>query len=490
MLVRIITVLYVIGILGLFWLNRQREERTSKALWIPVIWLGICASRPVSGWLQSGPTMESLQSQYLEGSPTDAAVWAVLLIAGLLVLLWRAKAAFEILRANFPLLLYFAYCGVSIVWADYPFVSLKRWIKAIGDVVMILVVLTDSSRLLAIKRLLVRVSFILIPVSVLLIKYYPDLGRSYNTWSWVPMYSGVTTGKNLLGMTCLVCGLSSLWVFLLEFESPKSKERTRRMIAHGVILIMTLWLFRTANSMTSLSCFLGAGLVMVFVRRAKPVPKPSRIHFAVAAVVLLAVFALFVDSSGVLVKKLGRDASLTGRTDVWSAVIANVSNMWFGAGFESYWMGDRLGRVWATIGEGAEGIQEAHNGYLEVYLNLGWIGLSLLAVVMLSSYRRIVSAFRSCSDVALLLLSYFVVSLIYSLTEAGFRMMAPVWIALLLAIITASPESWPAYSSAAAKVEEDGEAQLQPAPAWRARHARSTGGSLQSASVHRLRKGS
>ena len=42
------------GIAGLFFLDRDKSVRTSKALWLPVIWLWIAASRPVSLWLAPG----------------------------------------------------------------------------------------------------------------------------------------------------------------------------------------------------------------------------------------------------------------------------------------------------------------------------------------------------------------------------------------------------------------------------------------------------
>jgi len=452
----IATIIFVIGICGLFWLDRHPDEHTSKALWIPVIWLAICASRPVSSWVQSGQVMD-LRVRYLEGSPLDAAIWGVLLIAGLIVLLWRVQAASAFVNVNLALILYFTYCGVSIVWADYPFVSFKRWIKAAGDVVMILVVLTDNNRLPAIRRLLTRVSFVLIPVSVLLNKYYPAVARAYNR-HWEAMYSGVTTGKNLLGMTCLLCGLASLWSLLLAHALPKGKERRRRKLAHGVILLMVLWLLHMAHSMTSLACLGLGSLVMLFIRRAKPVARPLRIHVAATAVVLVAVFALFLDSSGVLVRSLGRNPTLTGRTEIWHAVLVNSSNSLLGAGFESYWMGDRMVSVWKILGSGAEGIQEAHNGYLEVYLNLGWMGITFFALVLLVGYRRIVAAFRWCPDVAVLMLSYFVTAIIFGLTEAAFRMMAPVWISLLLAMLAVSRHVW--VPSAAAVPEIEGQARL------------------------------
>ena len=48
MFVQIATLAFFAGILGLFVLNRDRTVTTSKALWIPVVWLWIAGSRPVS----------------------------------------------------------------------------------------------------------------------------------------------------------------------------------------------------------------------------------------------------------------------------------------------------------------------------------------------------------------------------------------------------------------------------------------------------------
>jgi exopolysaccharide production protein ExoQ len=52
-----------------------------------------------------------------------------------------------LLQKNIPVLLYFSFCTVSIVWSDFPFVALRRWIKALGDVGMVLIMLTEPAPL-------------------------------------------------------------------------------------------------------------------------------------------------------------------------------------------------------------------------------------------------------------------------------------------------------------------------------------------------------
>ena len=165
----IATVVYSLGILGLFWLHREENSKTSKALWIPVVWMSIAGSRMVSEWLQVAPA--TTVDQYLEGSPLDRLILGGLLAAGLIVLVSRGTKVVTVLRANGPILLFFFYCAISIFWSDYPDVAFRRWIKALDDPVMVLIVLTDIDPSAAVKRLLARTGFLLVPLSVLLITY-------------------------------------------------------------------------------------------------------------------------------------------------------------------------------------------------------------------------------------------------------------------------------------------------------------------------------
>src|SRR5437016_5175171 len=201
------TVVYAVGILGLFALDRDRNARTSKALWLPVVWMLLAGSRPVSQWLGLRPPILSAE-QYLDGSPLDRNILVGLIGAGVIVLLGRREVG-TLLRANSPVVAFFAYCAASILWSDFPDVAFKRWIRAVGDLVMVLIILTDPDRPTAVKRFLARIGFLLMPASILLIKYYPDLGLGW--WYGKTLFVGVAQDKNMLGMICLVSGLGCAW---------------------------------------------------------------------------------------------------------------------------------------------------------------------------------------------------------------------------------------------------------------------------------------
>ena len=203
------SLIYALGIGGLFYLNRDKSIRTSRALWMPVIWFWILGSRAVSIWLGGAPaqTVDAV----MDGSPIDALVFQLLLAGGVAVLVRRRHRSLSVLKANWPIVWYFLYCLLSVIWSDFPDISIKRWIKATGDVVMALVVVTDAQPVAALRRLFSRVGFLLIPASALLIKYYPYLGRKYDPWIGTQSVTGVTTDKNLLGVTTYILALGALW---------------------------------------------------------------------------------------------------------------------------------------------------------------------------------------------------------------------------------------------------------------------------------------
>jgi exopolysaccharide production protein ExoQ len=160
--------------------------------------------------------------------------------------------------------------------------------------------------------------------------------------------------------------------------------------------------------------------------------RPAAVHFLVGMVICVCVSVLFLGLGPGVLESMGRNATLTDRTGIWAVVISMIKNPLLGTGFESFWLGPRLQKVWSVYKWGPT---EAHNGYIEIYLNLGWIGIGLLAVVIATGYRTVLAAFRHKLPTGNLVLAYFVVGVVYNFTEAAFfRMMAPAWILFLLAV--------------------------------------------------------
>lgn len=426
---RIASFVFAAAILGFFALDRDRRVRTSKALWLPVLWIWIVGSRPVSSWLGLGPRTSAVS----EGSPFDAVIFTVLLGVGIVVLISRRNRTSACLKASWPIFIYFVYCLLSVLWSDFPDIAFKRWTKAIGDLTMVLIVITDPKPLAALKRLFSRTGFILLPASILLIKYYGDLGRAFDPYGAMEI-TGVTTNKNTLGVVTMVLSLGAVWRMLTLLRDSTQRNRGRHLLAQGTLLGCGVILLVMAHSTTSASCFaLGAGLM---VATGLPVigRRPATVHALVLSVVFAGGLAMLFGGDAV-VHAMGKSTDFTGRLPIWKTVIPMAPNPVVGAGFESFWLGSRLQRVWSAFPVFRP--NEAHNGYIEVYLNLGWMGVGLIALILMNGYRRAVATFRRDPAIGGLLLAYVVAATIYSVTEAGFRLLDPIWIFLLLAVVAA-----------------------------------------------------
>jgi exopolysaccharide production protein ExoQ len=379
-------------------------------------------------WLGMSPT-GSKADVYAEGSPIDRTVFMALVAAGLAVVISRQEQVGPILRQNWPVVLFFSYALFSMLWSDDPFVTLKHWIKGIGDVAMVLIVLTERDVTDAIKRLVTRVGFTLVPLSVLLGKYYPGLGRFVNR-SWGMEWTGVATQKNGLGSLCLIFGLGLLWRFRSVYNDREDPSRRRRRVVLGAVLGMVVYLLWMCNSLTSICALAMAAAVMLLSMRQVFRSRPVLVHLLILALVGASAFALFFQKSGDLVQDLGRTSALSGRTEIWAAVLSVPVNRLVGAGYESFWLGQRLQEVESVTGQNTN---EAHDGYLEMYVNLGWVGVTLLGILIATGYRNVIDAWRHNPDIGGLRMAFFLGAVVTAFTEAAFRMMDLTWIFLLLA---------------------------------------------------------
>lgn len=420
-----ITIAFIVWLLA-----RDRALRSSSsALWIPILWLCIIGSRPASSWLGMEPANADS-----EGSPFDRLVFLALILAAFVVLMRRKVSWMKVAGANKWLFLLLIYLGISTLWTDDPFVSFKRWIKEIGNVAMVLVVLSEDDPASAIKSVLFRCAVFLIPTSVLLIKYYPDLGRYYNPFIWTYSYGGVTTDKNALGMTLFTCAFGVYWG-LFDLWSRRSKYR-QEIAAHLLLLVMCLYLFGKANCATALACStLGAGILSAMKVSAfrNALHRMGLWGLTILALITLALNAVFNPVQAV-VEGLGRNMTFTGRTDIWREVLKIHIDPLIGAGYYNFWQPERAEVVSSALGFFFT-IKEAHDGYLEVYLNSGLIGLTLIIILLLGSANRIIKELGMGDSYQAFRFAVLVGGMIYNITESAFCGLVLLWVMLQLVIM-------------------------------------------------------
>jgi exopolysaccharide production protein ExoQ len=408
-------------IVFLFRRDIREKPDVSGALWLPLLWMVITCSRGFTGWLNIFGLPVSGAASVEEGSPLDACCYLAMAIAGFCVLANRQISLSEVFRNNGWLIAFFLYCFISIAWSDFPFIAFKRWTKIFGHPIMALIVLTEPNPHEALRRLMKRCAYVVVPVSILWIKYYPQLGRGASPWGDM-MNRGIATHKNLLGADCLILGFFFFWYLLQTWRTERNARRRNELRLIAGFLIGISWLLRQAHSATSTVCLFVAILIVVFVG-IRSINKNFIGTYMLAALVLIGAAELLFGISGELSETLGRGSELSGRTVLWTRLLELQTNPIFGTGFESLWLGERLLRL--------EGIffftpDEAHNGYLEVYLNLGLIGVFLLIGVFVATFWKIrLELFRNF-EWARYRLGFLAAVILYNWTEAAFRTFNPV----------------------------------------------------------------
>ena len=139
----------------------------------------------------------------------------------------------------------------------------------------------------------------------------------------------------------------------------------------------------------------------------------------------LALVFLFILSLGVIILifsteifglipgYFGKDMTLSGRVDIWAYAWTEIEKeLLLGYGFATYWiMGHPRLEIFASYFEGFK-VNEAHNGYLEIILQLGVVGFTFFLFPIIAYIYRM---FKVNSNLAILI---FVSIMILNYTES------------------------------------------------------------------------
>jgi O-antigen ligase len=162
--------------------------------------------------------------------------------------------------------------------------------------------------------------------------------------------------------------------------------------------------------------FLIAGIAsLLFLYKTKNYSR--HISTYIVIVVALGLFSMSVSESLVstVTSLFARNESFTGRTDIWHAVRDVASRQpWLGVGYGSYW-GLQDGLIYSTFG-----VREAHSGYLEVYLDVGIVGVIIFFAFLLSHYLKTLRLSDNAYDWGLFGICFLIMMLIENFTESHF----------------------------------------------------------------------
>ena len=248
--------------------------------------------------------------------------------------------------------------------------------------------------------------------------FIPSYGISQDIhWGAV---KGLFPNKNIMGRQMVFA------ILTLALAEPKAVPVWLRRCCLGMAVVLLLLANAATALVTAIFCTLMypvLSLLRVSKQRTLPLWVP------VAPIFALSLFAV-VANYGALAQSLGRNATLTGRVPLWHAVIGAIwQHPWFGYGYNVFWKRD-TGELAKVIYAARFPAMHAHNGYLDILLAMGALGLLVFFGGYLTSLFRAYRVFRMDeirgAKWPLLFLLFFAV---FNLTESAIlRPMSFLWI--------------------------------------------------------------
>jgi O-antigen ligase len=323
----------------------------------------------------------------------------------------------------------YAFFAISVFWSGDPFGSSKRLCKDFGLLFVVCLILSEKDPLEAVQAIYFRCASVLFPLSILFLRYYPKLGRAY-TRAGDPMFIGVTTQKNSLGEIVLVFGLFLIWDCLDPRPATTKRSGIRFVWDRWILVAMGAWLLQNSQSKTAVACLV-IGSLLTTTRLLTP--RASRRMALVGGLSVPFLFFFSQQFSSMispLVEALGRNMTFTGRTNIWDHItLATVNPVW-GAGYWNFW-GERGGLAIEQAMQTS--IPNAHNGYIDMYIDGGCLALILLFLLLVTCGKRLIRNINM-SRYQRLKFAVLIVAIVYNLSETIFLRLSPLWFTTLLAI--------------------------------------------------------
>lgn len=359
--------------------HRQFPER-SLAFWVPTIWLLLSCSKPMGVWFgMSGANLE-------EGSYLDRIALSILLVTALLILIQKRFDVLNVLKQNIIVLLFIVYTLISIFWSDLAYVSFKRWIREVSiPFVMAMVISSTQSPLESLESIMRRTIYVLLPFSIVLIKYYPHLGVLYSNSGSI-MWQGTMLHKNGLSTLCFFTIFFLFWNFMRRWQKRVPFVAGYQIYVDVGLLLLATYLFLGphhifTNSATSFVALFAGLTGLIGLLRLK---KPNIVLGSIIILIVIVMGTITPFLGGFFVSDmsavLNRNETLTGRSDIWAYLIPYFS--------QHPIIGHGFGGFYTDIVRMNLGTSSGHNGYLDTLINVGVVGYILLFLFLLISAVR------------------------------------------------------------------------------------------------------
>jgi len=308
----------------------------------------------------------------LEGNLFGRTTMGVSYIAVAVMLLAYRHEVLIVVRRNWTLAALVLLGFASSLWAETPELSFRRCGAALGTTlvgVALAIKLTQEEQL----RLLSWLFRILAMLSLACVILFPSYGIS-DTGDW----QGVFGFKNFFGSQMAVS-------VLIEWQLP-TDTRWSKML-NRLALFLSAFLLIRSNSITSIVALVGAFLLVEVYKFANLRLRMPLYATVVATLLIVSLgLVLVAPESGVIAASIGRSTDLTGRSEIWRWVISSIqARPILGYGYAGFWTASAAASLDREMNID---VIYSHNGYLDILLTNGVIGLSLAMAFLGTGLKR------------------------------------------------------------------------------------------------------
>jgi exopolysaccharide production protein ExoQ len=406
--------------------------RSPYRSWAPVV-TNLPIWRRAIGWILLPPMLYLANGGYIPAgagvaSTTEAGsgssplhkIMVVLLNLIFLAVISTSKAPLlrSLVRSKLVLSLpLLAIC--SSVWSEQPSQSLISGAILLVFTVFTICIAADCEFQRQVE-LIIMVGSMVLPLSIALALLAPSIGGSSAGW----------TGAFGHKQNC--AAVSTLWLITALHWMPRGLHR---QFVKWLYIGMCAVLIVMSNSRTGWLLACAALLFWSVLWAAQHVRRLEIIlGLAVSVPVSLMTAYTVVTHFGDLAGSLGKDATLSQRTVIWAAVWDSIAQRpYLGYGASAFWTGLN-GPSQRVVLVTDWGIQQAQNGYLDLWLTLGIGGVLIIALMGAVAVRRSLErvslesmAHRRWCTVIIIL------ALLYNTGESCFGVLQMGWFMFLLA---------------------------------------------------------
>jgi O-antigen ligase len=428
----------ILCIIFIFWLLRVEHKQNpsaSWAVWIPTIWIIKITSKDLAYWIGRG------DAEIGSGSPYERYLLVLLLCLGLIMLYKRRFDLYKAIKDNIWFIVLFVYMFLSIFWTEIPLItSFKRWVRELIAVIMVFVVLSEAEPRNAVESILRRSIYVLIPLSLLLVMFFPEYGTE--TFGSFEAWIGVTTHKNGLGRLTYIAIFFLIWA-LFNRRLVHNVLSTRYLSYIDVLMLgMALYLLKgpgvgktiSISSVITLAVGLGILFSLLLARRFRKYLGLNTLRATTVGIIVIGTASAFIGGlvvGGEIASSLGREETLTGRTQIWAELIPfAMREPIIGHGIDGFFT-DEMKK---SLGN----LPHAHNGYLNIILDYGFVGLFLVSMFLLSLCGKAYKTLYYNYGWGSLLLCFLFMSAIYNVAEPSFDSFKSQQMAIILFLSVSS----------------------------------------------------